>query len=276
MTHPDYRRKGLYKKLLFGLREDLQREGIYFVYTFPGEILREHKEDPSVHKRFGTMTIFLKLLDSKAILKGKIKNEFLYKILLFLLNPLVHVFFRSKKKRKSKAFEVLEISNFDNRINDFWKEVSEYFTIIVERKREYLNWRYFKRPNLTFKVLLAEKEGRILGYLVYSFAEGKGAIIDFLFYPSRHDVFKRLIYTSVNQLKKQNVNMIQCWLFDNKEYFDKIEKGLRDEGFKTFQKINKYLVDVEIYSPNKISLDLVKNPKKWFLTLGDTDGIFWP
>ena len=67
----------------------------------------------------------------------------------------------------SKVF-IKKISAFDERIDEFWKIVNDNHDFILERGREYLNWRYCDFRAGEFIVEQAEEDGKILGYIVYN------------------------------------------------------------------------------------------------------------
>ena len=132
---------------------------IYFNLSFPGETTRKRLHTNTI--MLSEIPVWIKNLDSKnddASPKFKINNS-------------------------NKKFKIARITQFDDRINAFWNDVSRHFSIIVERKKEYLNWRYQKKPDShLFNILLAEEDDTILGYVVgYSHPkDDQGHIIDLL------------------------------------------------------------------------------------------------
>ena len=80
---------------------------------------------------------------------------------------------------------VERISGFDSETDQIWQEVRADYTFLVERKHEYLNWRYVKSPT-SYQIWLARRDNKPLGFLVGFSAEedGLGEIVD-LFTTSR-------------------------------------------------------------------------------------------
>lgn len=183
------------------------------------------------------------------------------------MNPIFSIFFRSKRKPVIEDVEITEAKRFDDRINYFWERVSKCFRIIVVRDEKYLNWRYFKKPDSNFKVVLAERDGKVQGYIVFSSKGGEGFIVDLLVYPHRLNVAQKLVSTAVRHFQEEKVHRIICLMLKNNPYY----RMLRTNGFIRIP--SKFGFGVSIYSPSKIPAEFLKNPDNWYLTLGDTDGI---
>lgn len=265
MTHPKFQRRGLQRKLGDITDKEQVKAGIYFSYWFPGEIYHKHRGENSY--AVCKIPVMMKLYPNETMRKLT-GSRFLAKVLSVPLNPIISIIFRSKKSPIIEGMKITEIAQFDDRVDDFWKDVSRYFNIIVVRNKEYLNWRYFKRPNSNFRVLLAECDEKILGYVVFASKDEKGFIIDLLVYPHRLDVVQSLILTAVEHLREEKAHRIICWMLKNNPYY----RVLRANGFIRLS--STYPFGVTTYSPSKAPTEFVKNPKNWYLTLGDTDGIF--
>jgi len=264
MTHPNFRRRRLQRKIEDIAHDELVKAGIYFSYYFPGDVFHKHR---GVSYEVCKIPVMMKILDTNEITRELVGNKFLAKVLSFCLNPIISVFFRSKKNSIPEDLKITKIAQFDDRINDFWQNVSRYFGIIVVRNKEYLNWRYFQRPDSNFKVLLAEEDEKILGYIVFSSKDEKGFIVDLLVYPHRLDVIQSLVLMAVEQLRKEKVHRTICRMLKNNPYY----KVLRANGFIPLSP--KYPFGVTIYSPSNAPTEFVKNPNNWYLTFGDIDGI---
>jgi len=80
---------------------------------------------------------------------------------------------------------VERISGFDRETDEIWQKVREDYTFLLERKHEYLNWRYVESPT-PFQIWLARRDNKPLGFLVgFSAEEDRlGEIVD-LFTTSR-------------------------------------------------------------------------------------------
>ena len=93
-----------------------------------------------------------------------------------------------------------DISEYDERINTFWQNTRNDYHFIIEKNREYLNWRYCDlRSNLKgrYFVKQAEQNGEILGFIVIETRRkedySEGYIVDLLALPDRVDVVRKLL-----------------------------------------------------------------------------------
>jgi ribosomal protein S18 acetylase RimI-like enzyme len=223
---------------------------------------------------FGKLIEFMKLFNVSNVVERKVGYKNLAKLLSFLLNPMVRVFYWSRKRKTGEDVKIVEIVEFDDRINALWKRTSASFNNIVVRNKEYLNWRCAKRPGVDLKILLAEEDNKVLGFLVFASRDRKGFIVDLLVDPERPEAAQKLVSTAEQRLREDGVHRIVCWLSKNNVYQDLFETN----GFKTtFTKEHYFVVGVRLpieRLPSKIPLESLGNPDHWHLTMGDTDGIF--
>lgn len=267
VVHHNFRGRGLPLEMYAIVDSELVKAGIHLSYWFPGEYSYKQRRR-GLDYDMCKIPSLMKFLDTNEILRKMVRSRRLAKGLSVWLNPVVDVCFGSKKKSTIEDVQITKITQFDDRINDFWKDVSKHFDIIVVRNRECLNWRYFQRPQSNFRVLLAEDDEKILGYIVFSPKNEKGLIADLLVYPHRLDVIQRLVLMAVEQLREEKVHRITCRLLGNMSYY----RALRTNGFIPAPK-SKYPFEVAIYSPSNVPTEFVTNPKNWYLTYGDTDSI---
>jgi len=269
MTHPKYRRRGLQWKLRANAHDELVKASIYWQYSFPGEIFQRH---PGTRTSYAVckIPVMMKIFDTTEIVRKLIRIRVLAKVLSVWSNLIIGAFFKSKKKPIIEGVKITKIVKFDDRINDFWNNVSKYFDIIVVRNKKYLNWRYSQRPDSNFRILLAEEDEKILGYIVFSSKDESGFIVDLLVFPHRLDVIQNLVVMAVEQLRKERVYRIICWMVKNNPYY----RILRANGFIHLpSRYALYPLTVEIYSPSNVPTEFAKNPNNWYLTLGDTEGV---
>jgi ribosomal protein S18 acetylase RimI-like enzyme len=265
MTHPKFRRRRLQRKMFVPSDKELVKANIHFSYWFPGEIMLKHGRQGIDYTC--KIPALVKFLDTYETIRELVGSRFLAKVLSVFLNPTIRVFFRSKRKPVIEDVKIKEVKQFDDRINVFWETVSKFFRIIVVRDKKYLNWRYFRRPDSDFKVFLAETNGKVQGYIVFSSKGGEGYIVDLLVHPHRLNVAQKLVSTAVRHFRQEKVHRIICLMLKNNPYY----RMLRTNGFIHIS--SKFGFGVSIYSPSKVPAGFLKNPDNWYLTLGDTDGI---
>jgi hypothetical protein len=107
----------------------------------------------------------------------------------------------------------LETASFDERINELWDKTKLNYDFIVEKTKDYLNWRYCDPRGGNFDVRCVEEDGRILGYVVLRINRIReeypiGHIVDLLTLPERYDVVDALVSDAVEFFDSQSVNVI--------------------------------------------------------------------
>ena len=161
----------------------------------------------------------------------------------------------------SSLIKLKKINYFDKKINFFFKRVSHQYDFIICRNRDYLNWRYFRHPFYKYKVIIALKNERILGYIVFrKEKETKtGYILDILGdlnYP-RHIYF--LVFKALRYFKEKEVRNVYC-LLTHKKYISIFRKI----GFYPYEKTDCLIRFIDTQLQN-----VFIRRKNWHLTLGD-------
>ena len=163
------------------------------------------------------------------------------------------------------AWSLRPVKMFDERIDVFWNEASPQFDFATARSRDLLNWRYCDRRGGNFSVVLAEQDGRILGYAVERCSRGKGYIADLLALPGRLDVVSSLVGTALADLGRVGVKQAECWLTSRHAYLDTFASlGFKETGTKDLMYLPFKTPDSE--------LSYLRSPRTAVhLSAGDTD-----
>jgi len=285
-VHPDFRHQGIFLAIGEYLTNEAGKEGMDFSYGFP------NKPAHSGHLKYGFFDVCFvptlsKILSGSTLLNTSTVNNFLgkfriakslmhrYKILekimkflfgaiLTTMNLYHKVFYRLKGNVKLNTLKVEAITSFDGRINDLWRIASSSYSIIVVRDKKYLNWRYFGNPNLKYRVLIAEKNCRILGYIVLSTVRSKtnqGLIVDLLTLPDNGGIAQLLISKAVEYFRKRNFDSVICYMLGSDSYY----RALRNNAFIPLAK--KILI--ARVNSSRISEEVLRDYRNWYLTIGD-------
>jgi hypothetical protein len=120
-----------------------------------------------------------------------------------------------RRPAASPGLTLSEIGNFDERIEDFWLEVSAGYDFIVERRREFLNWRYNDARSGGYVVMQAEDAGRVVGYSAlkvnrYVPEHPTGFLCDLIALPNRPDALDLLVADAVRRCDEAGVNLMCC------------------------------------------------------------------
>jgi hypothetical protein len=188
---------------------------------------------------------------------------------------IIYDVFRKSSISLDESVTIREASEFDSRVDIFWKQVSDDYSFIVERRQEYLNWRYCDSRGGDYHVLIAEEGGSLIGYCVFRVSRynedySRGYIIDLLTLPNKNGVSEALIQEAVEFFDDCNVNIIDCLAIRRSQLGNSLRQcGFVDSQSKQFLVVNmKSMTDEEMerYS-NRFTM------KKMHFTYGDLDAI---
>jgi hypothetical protein len=91
---------------------------------------------------------------------------------LKLFVPLV--FFRTPFRRPTADIRVERVDRFDERFDEFWRQVRDRYRAAVVRDRAFLSWRFAPIGGRRYDVLVAWSKERMLGYVVIRCANVRG------------------------------------------------------------------------------------------------------
>jgi len=157
------RGQGVFKRLAIFANEDLDKEGVPVVYTFPN-----HK---SIHtfKKYndfvflGTLPSYIMPLDNRLMIGSKINQLGIHKLLGAPFNLLFKILYRS-----SSSKGVVGLSHeFTNEITEVFDEFAANYDLRIHRSKEYLTWRYLDKPKQnTYIVNLKNAEGKVTAVII--------------------------------------------------------------------------------------------------------------
>ena len=114
----------------------------------------------------------------------------LHRLFPHLANPLLRVRDRMERSPgRPAATSVVEVDRFGPEIDELWERTRRDYPVIIPRDARFLNWRFVDCPDLKYRRFVAERGGRVVGYVVLRRAEPvelpQGIIADL--YASRGD-----------------------------------------------------------------------------------------
>lgn len=240
-VHPDFRRKMVSRTLSTQGFEDEKEAGIRLHYSITGNPILI-KAVSRRHNRFPyTIKNLVRIRDINMQLKKMPVNRPLLRKTGYYTSKLsTEIKNRLRLKKTNGEYEVAEIEKFDERINAFWEEASKNHNFIIERKMDYLNWRYCDLRAGNYSVRQISSNDEIQGYSVLCINRFRpdypvGYIVDVLSLPERHDVLNELITDAMRYFDDNDVNIINSQVIESHPYERIFQThGFLDSRFKIY------------------------------------------
>ena len=271
-VHPDYRKMGIMNQMLQHNVARLPKKGIKMNYAITGNpIVIKNME-----KRFNRLPFpvvnLVSIKDIDTHLKEMpVDNPLLMKTGFQIVKNVSSISGSLKKTPISENIEITETETFGPEVDQFWMKTAPSFDFIVERKRDYLNWRYCDPRSGDYTVKMALQDGELVGYSVLGLNRliehyPVGYIMDILVLPGREDVINMLAQDAVHHFESLNVNIVNYQVIKGSIYGEALKKhGFLDSRINLHIFINTY----EKQDLLKITQSL--SPDKVYISWGDHD-----
>jgi GNAT superfamily N-acetyltransferase len=243
-TDQDYRGRGVYTKLYQYFAETRAKEGRTFNYWAT--------ENPIIAKsstRYGGMIFpfslcrMIKIKDVDKYLKNSDRDTLKNKLGFTLLkgsNSLVNLTSPSSKIQNGLSID--RVYKFDEKIDVLWDRIKTDYNYILEKKQDYLNWRYCTNNSDQYQVRQATHGDEVLGYSALRYSEdgerSEGSIMDLLALTSRPDVAEALIDDALTQFEFLGTNSVHCQTIHGHVY----QRLLAKKGFIDVSRASNNLI----------------------------------
>lgn len=275
-VHPNFRRRGIHKMTSGHNNKRKIEAGSQFHYliTYNPIVIKSFLKTRKLFPY--KMSTRVRIQDFKMhLMMNPVEKTWLMKLgfnAVKLFNYISNIFEHSISTRKNII--VSKICRFDNRITEFWKQISEHYDFIVERNPDHLNWRYCDLRGGDYIIKIAEEDGRILGYSVLRINRYRkdypvGVVVDLLAIPERFDAAHALMADAVNYFDSHNVNIIQSLVVKNHP----LERIHKIHGFLDSRR-SPHIFYLRYGTEDILSSLNTNNPRKGaHFVYGDTDAI---
>jgi hypothetical protein len=173
---PQYRSLGPALQLQRACLSVLENGQGAFCYDFPSASM------VAVYKRLGfsvagQMLRLAKPLRVDRKVKEMIQNRAAQRVVASIGNTLLKI-----ASPHAKADEVLEIAIQQGTCGEEFTMLAENqrgrFSVCLQRSAAYLNWRYIENPLARHEIITARRDGRLVGYVVWTHAGEDASIVD--------------------------------------------------------------------------------------------------
>ena len=239
VTHPDYRRRGIFTALVGEIARRFEEEGARYVYTFPnGLSYPGFRRLPAWEHPFS-----LPLMARPALGGGR-------------------------ARARAATEGVRHVERFDSGVDALCAGLASRFGTGRLRDHRYLNWRYLDHPERAYACLALREGGEwramAVGRLVEWFGVRIGAIVEML---GEAQALDPVLAALERTLSARGARLLGGLVLQGREEADLF----RRRGYRT---LAPWMVRKEFYfvarAPGGLPEDLRK-PSGWWLTWGDND-----
>jgi hypothetical protein len=169
MTHPDHRRKGVFRSMVETGNRFTVDAGAQFSMSMPNDssVSGYLKWDDWSYP--GLIPLFVKVIDSKAALEPKLG------LLAGLADLPLKTVFRRRRALDQHAIDIAPVTSVPEEIdevaNDFARDCDR---LMIRRTAAYWNWRYGDKPDAEYSIGLGSRSGRVVGAVVTSSGQRMG------------------------------------------------------------------------------------------------------
>ena len=279
-VHKDYRGQGLsYQISSVNMRAGEQHGAdlSYFITSNP-LLIRRYTQDRDPNKRTLRFPkrirnmVHLHDVDLQ-LQKMPMSNPWVIKMGWYTLKTLNQIAnWMKPRPGKHEIIRIKEVERFDECINQFWSKMSNSYDFIVERRMEYLNWRYCDPRLKGYKVNIAlDEHEEIQGYIVYKTNNyikdyPVGYIVDLITLDNQPGIQHCLLETAVTYFRENNVNVINYQLIEGHPH----QEASKRLGFLD-SRINLHLFYNKVEEFTELEALSHNNPSRVYISWGDHD-----
>ncbi|WP_326908511.1 GNAT family N-acetyltransferase [Sedimentibacter sp. MB31-C6] len=265
MTHPDYKKQGIFRMMTQNSCERGKQDGVDVVIGLAND------QSYPAYQKFGWPTLFEKEVYVKPILinnilKRRIKIGFLSSV----GNSIYTAYMKNKLKvqmDKEISFEIL--NTVPKNIQKCWDTYKSKYNVLLVRDYKYLNYRYNERPDVKYITILAKIKNEIIGFAILHNSVANGSkmtsCVEFFTDPTNARYIKSL------------ANVISKYCYDNGiEYVvvgtglhGKFKNVLLSNGFMITRKPPKNNMMIANILSDKLTMNEINGHEKWHITQGD-------
>ncbi len=259
IVRPDYRRKGLGKKLAAAAEK-------YCPLGLGINTAEQHSTallENLGWTMFGKVPRYNKLLYPGEALREISRIKTLRRFANAVFAPL-----RPRSNPHALEKNLRRAEKFDSSFDDLWRESAAQWTCAVVRETVFLNWQYVNQPGKKYDILACYENEKLVGYAVLYFrktdADGalaKAAITDLIYHSSKPiETIDELLRGSLQIALERRAGALVTDALDSL-----IEKRLKFFGFGRVKSPLQLLVK------SNERREILEDTNQWLVTRGDSD-----
>lgn len=266
ITDKDFRGRGLFLELAKRTYERAAESGAKLVYGFPN--------GSSAHgffERLGWTNLDPIPFLIRPLRLGYVARQLekkLGRIAASVPNLPLYV----ARSRKVKRGRIEEITTFDDRATQLWREFSRGVRVAVDRNADYLNWRLVAKPQEYYRAH-AVFDGDRMRALVAHVAKDKhggnvGYIMESLCAPGWEPELRVLLANAVTSLAKEGADVVLAWCFEHTPTYSSFLRSAFVPFPERFRPIELHF---GARGFDATAAGIVKDRRNWYLSYLDSD-----
>lgn len=267
MTHPDYRKQGVFVTLAKDVYACAASQGVQLIYGFPN---MNSLHGFTKHLNFfnlDDLPVVWRPLRTWEMLQLKVKNRLFCRVLGKLFQTGFNLTFPIHPKSGS-ALEIQKAVSFPPiESNDLFHRLSMKFPNMVVRDWKFLKWRYEDNPRFNYDIYLAWRGKSLDGYCVTRYSEQHGLpcchIVDIFSDPVDRLAINGLLTHSLNEATKRTATAF-CLLPRTSPFMPYLKRL----GFIFTRRKVPYILRI---NSDEISRSMIDNIEQWHISYGDAD-----
>jgi GNAT superfamily N-acetyltransferase len=260
VVHPDYRKLGLSRKILeksyvdfplsMGWPNSISKRS---VRVMPGKTIRRYRP-------------LVKIIDPVKVYRKKMGKR--------ISSPMPRAGVTGKIVTKGNRvlggnMSIRKVERFDDRFDSLWQRSFHDYPVICFRDSRYLTWRYTLRPDAEYDILTLLNGTELDGYIIFRVVDNQGMktgyLVDFLVRGRSLHNFSLLVKSAVEIMKQKGAAIVVTLSFSHAYRLALFRHGFFPLGI---WREGYFYARINFPTPDNI---VVRNVRKWFLTMGDAD-----
>ena len=260
----EHRSVGPAVQLQRALTSSMGPSGMPLVYALPsreaGAVLKR-----SGYRVLGTLERWAKPLRSAYKLEKYTKSRLLAQVAGVGLDALLWLRSAEFTYRRPTGFRTEVVEHFDSRFDQLWRIASRQFAVIGDRTSAYLEWRFGRCPDLSYRTLcVSDVDQSLLGYAVYNLTDQVFHVADLLYadLPALHVLIAELL----QHARDEGAKVISLHYYGNRQLTQLLERY----GFQKRSEERQLLGFVNDRAAGKHVPEIL-NGDNWHFTKADSD-----
>ncbi len=269
MTHPDWRKRGLFSALDRAAIAETKRLGWPVVFGLPNRRSAHIFTGELGWSAVGTVRPWAFLLRADAASRARRRREGRVRGWMAGLGARLCARLRRAAAESARPLKVEELTHIPPEVAALSRTVSRDFALMVERDADWLTWRFLRSPSGLHRVLgVRADDGSLQGYSVVQLprpGESHGYVVDLLAFDAGAEA--AAMEAALARLEKAGASYVEATAIDGSWWNSK----LSSTGFLAPKPENHLLV---IVHANKMDHPLsvaARTPRLWYFTDGDRD-----